>query len=247
MELKNRCFGIGDVVSYFKRNETHSKFEYLYVIKDFCRHTENGEILVVYDKLGTGEVYARPFDMFMSEVDRQKYPNVKQKYRFEKVVNICKYCLHYPKYLECSVGDVSELEFGNGVGNDNIISCTKFKMVKAPKMIAYTHGIDVLDTCGQLCEKYFEECDFSTMAGKLKSIDYAKAVYVKENRSLYAIVDDKCLNKLSEIEYYNLLPHERVSGMYITQDGHLYRNQELLKSFDFDYNGFRYFIYPLYN
>lgn len=48
-----------------------------------CRHTETAEISVVYGC--EGQVWNRPLEMFMSEVDKKKYPDVKQRYRFEVI------------------------------------------------------------------------------------------------------------------------------------------------------------------
>ena len=52
-----------------------------------AKHSETGEDMVVYTHEDNNEIWARPIDMFLSEVDHEKYPDVKQKYRFELIQN----------------------------------------------------------------------------------------------------------------------------------------------------------------
>jgi hypothetical protein len=57
-----------------------------YLIVDFAKHTETGETLVIYRALyGNCKLYARPLNMFASEVDKEKYPEVCQRFRMELI------------------------------------------------------------------------------------------------------------------------------------------------------------------
>lgn len=65
----------------------------IYRLESIAMHTETGETDVVYTcikpgkntncKCRIGDTFVRPYDMFFSEVDHEKYPDVKQKYRME--------------------------------------------------------------------------------------------------------------------------------------------------------------------
>ena len=61
----------------------HFKGNY-YVVEDVATHTETDEKMVIYRALyGDHKLWCRPYDMFLEEVDHEKYPEVTQKYRFE--------------------------------------------------------------------------------------------------------------------------------------------------------------------
>ena len=77
-------------MQHFKREviseEERAANKYLYEIIGVATHSETSEAMMVYKPLyDDSGMYVRPLDMFLSEVDHEKYPGIKQKYRFEKV------------------------------------------------------------------------------------------------------------------------------------------------------------------
>ena len=78
-ELAKRYNGmIGKTYRHFKGG--------LYEIVDIAVHSENAGVLVIYkSKKDPTIVWARPLDMFLSDVDKEKYPLIRQDKRFVEV------------------------------------------------------------------------------------------------------------------------------------------------------------------
>lgn len=83
----------GDIVQHFKREmlgpADRRTDKYLYEIIGTAIHSETLEPMMVYRPLyDDGGMYVRPLEMFLSEVDHEKYPDIQQQYRFEKVAMV---------------------------------------------------------------------------------------------------------------------------------------------------------------
>lgn len=76
-QTDKRVIRTGTIIKHFKGNK--------YIVLNIAEHVNNGSKFVIYTRVEKDipKVWARDYDEFMSEVDREKYPDVEQKYRFE--------------------------------------------------------------------------------------------------------------------------------------------------------------------
>ena len=70
---------VGGIYRHFKGSKM--------LVIAIAKHSETLDKMVVYQHLDTNEIWVRPYDMFISKVDKEKYPNVEQEYRFELIKN----------------------------------------------------------------------------------------------------------------------------------------------------------------
>lgn len=77
----------GTIVKHFKRetiNQNDNDNKFLYVIIDYVTDANTEKTIVIYQALYPPfKTWARPLEEFYGEVDKEKYPDIKQKYRFE--------------------------------------------------------------------------------------------------------------------------------------------------------------------
>ena len=74
----------GQLYKHFKGHN----YKVLMIAYDSDKYNENSPLesrMVVYQNVDTKEIWVRSYGDFVSEVDHSKYPNVKQKYRFQEI------------------------------------------------------------------------------------------------------------------------------------------------------------------
>lgn len=66
-----------------EKNQIYKHFKgNLYKIINLGVHTETGEEMVIYQDINNEKIWVRPLSMFISKIDKTKYPKVKEEYRF---------------------------------------------------------------------------------------------------------------------------------------------------------------------
>lgn len=84
----------GDYIRHFKRETVNPKYahfisDYLYIYRGAIKHIDTGALFALYTSMyekgdaAIGKNFIRPYEMFISDVDTKKYPNICQIKRFE--------------------------------------------------------------------------------------------------------------------------------------------------------------------
>ena len=79
-----RKIKVGSVYKHFKGN-TYKVINIGYDSEKYDANNPNSSRLVVYEDVNKKIVWVRPYDMFNSLVDKEKYPDIQQEYRFEEI------------------------------------------------------------------------------------------------------------------------------------------------------------------
>ena len=82
---ENRIVEKGQYYLHFKHENDNNLIKHIYKIICIGFHSETKEKMVVYQNVATNKICIRPYDMFISDVDKNKYPNIKQKERFRLI------------------------------------------------------------------------------------------------------------------------------------------------------------------
>ncbi len=142
----------GQIYRHFKGN--------IYRIVAIAEHSETGELLVIYKRDDSQDLtYARPLDMFLSEVDKKKYPDVRDKYRF----TLCSDdVLNDLESGQLSAPDASSIDptlesFLDAKSiSDKIDIFYDMKKIMDDEMLGYVAASLDLEVSGDLEEKYSE-------------------------------------------------------------------------------------------
>ena len=76
----------GEVYRHFK-GHIYKVIAIAYDSENYYEKDSSKSRMVVYKNVDTDEIWVRPYDMFNSLVDKDKYPDIEQNYRFEEVKN----------------------------------------------------------------------------------------------------------------------------------------------------------------
>lgn len=85
-----------NAAQYYKENMIGKRYRHfkggIYIVTDIAVHSETARLMVIYKNFNDDSkincTWARPLAMFLSEVDKEKYPDAKQEFRFEQIAEM---------------------------------------------------------------------------------------------------------------------------------------------------------------